>query len=228
MLRPTQPRSRHRIEFAVAVTIFVLGMLLPASSATATVEVEPVVPELDQLPNGDQPISLQFENVPAAEGLNSIASAGNLRIVMEGPTDCCLVSLYLNDIPLRRALELFAAQTDARFQLARPDTLRVWLPETLMPDGENGVTLPVILNRSAPVYPQDARDARAGGTVMVWAVIRYDGTIGRVIVLDHAEGWPSLDEAVVAAVRKRTYRPAMKNGEPVSVYFPIRVDFALR
>jgi protein TonB len=208
--------------------ILIVGIVLPASLSAATDKTEPVLHELDQLLNGDRPISLELERVTAAKALEAIAAAGRLRIVMEGSADCCVVNLYTIDVPLRRALELLAAQTDARYQLVAPESLRVWLPELFMPGAENEVTMPVILNRAEPVYPQDAREARAEGRVVVQAVIRYDGTIGNVTVLTRAEGWPSLDEAAVAAVRKRTYRPAMKNGEPVSVYFTIRVDFALR
>ena len=52
--------------------------------------------------------------------------------------------------------------------------------------------------------------------------------VGDVEVLTHVKGWPSLEEAAIAAVRQRTYRPGMKDGHPVSIHFTIKVDFRLK
>jgi TonB family protein len=118
--------------------------------------------------------------------------------------------MVVNDVPLRRALELLAARTDARFEVVSGDRLRVWLPELPAPGGEDGITMPMIIKRVEPNYPRDARDARAEGVVELLAVVRSDGAVGNVEVMRGVPGWPSLDEAAVAAVRQRLYQPARK------------------
>jgi TonB family protein len=222
----TEIMTKHRVAIGVAAAILAAGVFLPVAPAKVIAGTEPVIPELDRLWNRNQRISLQFENVSAAKVLDAIASAGKLHVAMAGPEDCCLVSIAVTDVPLRRALEVLAAQTNLHYEVVNADSLRVSLPQPLIPSGD--VTMPELLTKVEPVYPHDARDARAGGKVILQAVIREDGTVGDVQVLAHAEGWPSLDEAAIAAVRQRTYRPGMKDGHPVSIYFTIRVDFSLK
>jgi TonB family protein len=48
-----------------------------------------------------------------------------------------------------------------------------------------------------------------------------------VQVLTAVPGWPSLDRNAVEALKKWTYRPAMKDGDPVSVYATVAVQFRL-
>lgn len=123
------------------------------------------------------------------------------------------------------AATVLATQIGLRYRVVNSDSLRVWLPEPQLPTGD--ATMPVIVNRVEPVYPKDARLARVGRKVILQAVIREDGTVGDVEILTHTEGWPSLDEAAIAAVRQRTCSPAMKDERPVSSYFTIRVDFTI-
>jgi protein TonB len=217
--------TKHRLAIAAALCILAAGVFLPVAPAKIIAGTEPVIPELDRLWSGNDPVSVQLANVSAATALNAIAAAGKLHVNMAGHEDCCLVNISLTDVPLRRALEVLAAQTGARYKVVNSDSLRVWLPEPLLPAAD--IEMPVLLTRVDPVYPQDARDARAVGKVILQAVIREDGTVGDVEVLAHAEGWPSMDEAAIAAVRQRTYRPAVENGRPVSIYFTIRIDFKL-
>jgi TonB family protein len=217
--------TNHRFAIAAAVCILAAGVFLPVAPAKIIGGTEPVVPELDRLWSRNEPVSLQLANVSAATALSAIAAAGKFHVNMAGHEDCCLVNISLTDVPLRRALEVLAAQTGARYQVVNFDSLRVWLPEPLVPAGD--ILMPVLLTKVDPVYPHDARDARAGGKVILQAVIREDGTVGDVEVLAHAEGWPSMDEAAIAAVRQRTYRPALKDGHPVSIYFTIKIEFRL-
>jgi TonB family protein len=223
----TKTMARHFVAIAAAAGILAVGVFLPVAPAKVIDGTEPVIPELDRLWNREHRISLQFENASAARVLDALASAGKIRVVMDGPEDCCLVTVSLVDVPLRRALEVVATQVDLHYRVTNFDTLHVRLPEPLVPTGDD-ITMPEVLNRPEPNYPNDARNARAEGKVVLRAVIREDGTVGDVQVVKHAEGWPSMDEAALIAVRQRTYRPAMKNGHAVSIYFTIRVDFRLR
>jgi TonB family protein len=76
----------------------------------------------------------------------------------------------------------------------------------------------------APVYPQEAQDARVQGVVIIEAKIGADGGI--------AEAWvvrsiPMLDQAALDAVRQWRYSPTLMNGAPVPVRMTVTVNFTL-
>ena len=223
----TKTMMKHRVAIAAAACILATGVFLPVAPAKVIARAGFEIPELDRLWNRDQPISLNFENATAATVLDAIAAAGNIHIATEGPRNCCLVTVSMTDVRLKRALEMVAAQTDLRYEVQSPDSLRARLNGPLVPWQDDGITYPVLVSKVNPVYPKDARNARVGGKVVVTAVIREDGTIGDVEVVKHVEGWPSLDEAAVAAIRQRVYRPAMKDGHPVSIYFALSTEFRI-
>ena len=76
-----------------------------------------------------------------------------------------------------------------------------------------------------PVYPQDAKDARIDGKVVLQASI---GTDGHVHDLSAVEGpSPSLIESAMLAVSQWEYKPYTLNGEPVAVETTINVIFNL-
>ena len=77
------------------------------------------------------------------------------------------------------------------------------------------------------MYPSDARDARGDGKVVLQAVIRENGTVGDVQILTAIPGWPSLDRNAVEALKEWKYRPAMKDGDPVSAYPTVVIQFRL-
>jgi TonB family protein len=216
---------KHRVAIAAATCIFVIGVCRPVAATTENDEAVPKIPELDGLRNGDQLITLQVSNSPAAKVFDTIATAGNVHVSVDGPQDCCLVKVLLVKGRLREALEMIAAQVDVRYEVQDPDSLRVWLYGPVSPVPGDGITMPVAVNHVEPNYPPLARALHAKGKVVLVAVIRTDGTVRVVDVMTHAKGWPSMDEAAIAAVRQRTYRPAMKDGHPVSVYFIVSVTF---
>ena len=90
------------------------------------------------------------------------------------------------------------------------------------------VKMPEVIHRVDAVYPKDAITARAEGVVVLAATVGADGTVGDVEVVRHADGWPSLDQAAVDAVRQFTYKPAMKNGGPVATQIHVKMEFTLR
>ncbi len=88
-----------------------------------------------------------------------------------------------------------------------------------------GVTPPVLVRKVDPDYPAAARSAAQKGKVIVQCVIEDDGTVSQVTILKSEA--PSLDKAVVDAVRQWRYKPATLNGRPVRVYFTVVVTFKL-
>jgi TonB family protein len=76
-----------------------------------------------------------------------------------------------------------------------------------------------------PIYPQDAKDARAEGTVVLKALIGRDGKIHDLKVI--SSPYPSLVGAAMWAVSQWQYKPYLLNGEPVDVDTQVNVIYKL-
>lgn len=88
-----------------------------------------------------------------------------------------------------------------------------------------GVAVGLLIKKQPPFYPQDAKDARASGTVVLRATIGRDGAIHDLKVV--SAPWPSLAASALWAVSHWEYKPYMLNGEPVEVDTTINVIFTL-
>jgi len=77
--------------------------------------------------------------------------------------------------------------------------------------------------RVDPEYPQDAREKKIEGTVVLSMTIDHDGIPQNVQVKRSLS--PSLDQSAVDAVRKWRFEPAIKNGQPASMFVSIDVYF---
>lgn len=75
-----------------------------------------------------------------------------------------------------------------------------------------------------PVYPQEARDARVQGVVIIEATIDGNGLVSDAKVLRSIK---LLDQAALDAVRQWEYTPTLLNGEPVSIIMSVTVTFTL-
>ncbi|MCA1733948.1 MAG: energy transducer TonB [Acidobacteria bacterium] len=94
----------------------------------------------------------------------------------------------------------------------------------LRPGGD--VTMPRVLARTDPVYPEIAREIRLRGIVVLECIIGRDGRVRDPRVARSAH--PLLDRAAIDAVTQWRFEPATLNGQPVDVYFHLTVRFALR
>ena len=95
--------------------------------------------------------------------------------------------------------------------------------------GFGGVSNPELIpsSKKTPRYPELARRAKVQGKVILQAVVRKDGTVGDVQVLQSPGSKLGFDEAAIEAVRQWRYKPGLQNGKPVDVYFTIIVEFYL-
>jgi TonB family protein len=84
----------------------------------------------------------------------------------------------------------------------------------------------MILKRVQPVYPADMKANGVTGTVMIEALIRKDGTLSDLHVMNNDVD-PGLVTAATDAVSQWQYRPALLNGQPVVVLTNISVSFEL-
>lgn len=87
----------------------------------------------------------------------------------------------------------------------------------------DGVSAPIALHKVDPAYPATLMHDRIEGTVILYAVIHSDGTVGEVRVLQGVDN--TLDENARNALQKWQFRPGTKNGAPVDLEAVIRIPF---
>ena len=78
-----------------------------------------------------------------------------------------------------------------------------------------------------PEYHEDARKAGIQGKVILEVLIRKDGSVGKVKVMEGIEGYPSLAENAIEAVKQTKFKPATKDGKPVDMTIAIPIGFRL-
>ncbi|MGA3043466.1 MAG: TonB family protein [Bryobacteraceae bacterium] len=89
----------------------------------------------------------------------------------------------------------------------------------------HGVSAPAVVRKADPQYSEEARVARLQGTVVVAVVIGTDGVAREPRIL-RGVGL-GLDENALEAISQWQFRPASKDGQPVSVSATIEVNFRL-
>ncbi len=82
-----------------------------------------------------------------------------------------------------------------------------------------------IIEKVAPEYPEQARQAHIQGVVEFTAVIGEDGLVKH---LELVRGHPLLVDAAKDAVLRRKYRPTRLNGNPVSIMTDVVISFTLQ
>jgi len=100
----------------------------------------------------------------------------------------------------------------------------VSVPELAAPVSQ-GVSGGRLIHQVRPIYSTQAQNMRLEGAVVVQAMVREDGIIGDVKVL---EGPPELAQAVVDAVKNWRYEPFLLNGRPTRRETKITINFRLR
>jgi TonB family protein len=89
-----------------------------------------------------------------------------------------------------------------------------------------GITPPGLLREVKPEYSEEARRRGVEGDVVVEIVVRADGGVGSVRLL---QGLGSgLDQRAMDAVRQWRFSPAKRYGVPVDVVVEVAVEFKLR
>ena len=91
---------------------------------------------------------------------------------------------------------------------------------------DSGVTSPEALSRVEPTYTEQGRDAHRQGVVVLYFEITSEGRPQNIQVL-RSVGL-GLDESAQESLRQWTYKPAMKDGKPVTVMLTVEVNFSVR
>ncbi len=92
-------------------------------------------------------------------------------------------------------------------------------------DNKTKPTAPVALNAVDPAYTPDAMRDRVEGTVTLYAVIRPDGSVTDIKVLDSLDD--RLDASAMRALSRWHFRPGTKNGEAIALEAVVQIPFRM-
>jgi periplasmic protein TonB len=90
----------------------------------------------------------------------------------------------------------------------------------------SGILAPQLLHEVKPDYTEEARRRSLAGDVVLEIVVRSDGRVGAVRVLQGLGA--GLDQRAIDAVRQWRFSPARRLGTPVDVMVEVAVEFRLR
>jgi TonB family protein len=93
-------------------------------------------------------------------------------------------------------------------------------------DDKIPLTAPVALSKMDPAYPADVLRDHVEGTVTLYAIIRTDGSVDGIRVLNSLD--ERLDQNAIRALSHWRFRPGTKNGEPVAVEAVVEIPFHMR
>jgi protein TonB len=109
---------------------------------------------------------------------------------------------------------VFSGQNGPKVKAAAPSRMSI----------SAGVAGGLLIQKTSPVYPQIAREARVSGTVVIQATISKTGAIQN---LRAVSGPTMLRQPALDAVKTWRYKPYLLDGEPVDVETTVSVTFAL-
>jgi TonB family protein len=104
------------------------------------------------------------------------------------------------------------------------------LNETAPGNTMNSVTAdlagPVPLRKVDPKYPPELRTSHVDGEVVLYAIIRKDGSVDSIQLVHSVD--PHLDANAMEALAQWKFRPAEKHGEPVDLEAVVHIPFRSR
>jgi TonB family protein len=87
-----------------------------------------------------------------------------------------------------------------------------------------GVSQGLLVSKVAPQYPQDAKDQRIQGVVVMKVTIDKEGNVVNIQLIS---GHPMLAPSAIEAVKQWKYRPYLLNDTPLEVETQVTVNFTL-
>jgi TonB family protein len=230
--RRSDSMNSHRLIVAAAAVAAVILSLLPftpAPSLRAQDEVPVAGHGLDGLAEPDLPVTLNFQQAPVGRIFEALEATSGIDFHVQGDLADKAVSIEIPRTPLKLALVQLGLVAGATYRVLGPYLVHVE-PVAVAVAGMKGVTLPTLIpeSKAKPVYPEKARKNGVEGTVILQALIDRTGAVVSVEMLStQPKDHPEFGESAMAAIRKWRYEPATHEGEPVDVYFTVRVNFAL-
>jgi TonB family protein len=87
---------------------------------------------------------------------------------------------------------------------------------------------PVLENQPQAVYPDSAKKAGIEGSVWVKALIDKQGNVRDAIITKGSGKKVGFEEAALTAAKQATWKPAIQNEQPVSVWVSYEIKFLLK
>jgi TonB family protein len=95
-------------------------------------------------------------------------------------------------------------------------------------EAEDGVSLPVVVTEVRPVYTEEAKAAKIEGIVAMSCVVRPDGHVDEITVVESLDSVYGLDDAAADALSRWEFKPGMKDGTPVAIRVTVEMRFTLK
>jgi len=112
-----------------------------------------------------------------------------------------------------------SSETDA---LIQPEE-----PEAYEEEIDFSEAVPAYRKNPSPKYPRRARRRGYEGTVILDVFVSKEGRVADMRI-DRSSGYPVLDEAAVASVKKWLFEPARRGDKKVEMWVKVPVRFRLR
>src|SRR4029077_2445476 len=92
--------------------------------------------------------------------------------------------------------------------------------------GNSELASPIPLRKVDPKYPPEFRTLHVDGDVVLYAIIRKDGSVDSIQLIHSVD--PQLDANAMEALAQWKFRPAEKQGEPVDLEAVVHIPFRSR
>jgi TonB family protein len=99
------------------------------------------------------------------------------------------------------------------------------LPGSARP-GPSDLAGPVPLRKVDPKYPPELRTSHVDGEVILYAIIRKDGSVDSIQLVHSVD--PQLDANAMEALAQWKFSPAAKQGQPVDLEAVVHIPFRSR
>jgi protein TonB len=99
-------------------------------------------------------------------------------------------------------------------------------PGTYSRRADSDLSWPVPLRKVDPKYPPELRKGNVEGEVVLYAIIRKDGSVDSIQLVRSVD--PGLDANAMDALGQWKFQPARKHGEPVDLEAVVHIPFRTR
>ncbi len=87
----------------------------------------------------------------------------------------------------------------------------------------NDISAPVPVRKVDPKYPSSLMDARVEGEVVLYGIIRSDGSVDSIQLLRSLD--PQLDRNAIEALSRWKFSPATRDGAPIDIEAVVHIPF---
>jgi TonB family protein len=92
----------------------------------------------------------------------------------------------------------------------------------------DGVTLPTVVKSVKPQYTQEAMAQQIQGTALLECVVRADGSVEAVHIVESLDSMYGLDEQAMNALSQWQFRAGTRDGKAVAVHVKVEMSFTLK